>query len=539
MGYKEANKYHKVSGEGRRGCARVCTKRRAWISVSAGVALLIFLCLYVNLWSGSDTHNFLKALHLSHSDSKSQKDALWPIQSNQFVNIYDGDFVLVKELDSTQEVSAQQAGASNKTQTCQPFYISGWNSWDIARVARILPRNHKTVSNLTGKKALQKHFAKAAAAGLNVVRAWAHTVDPMYQVMKSPGKYDESGLRAIDFMLYEARKRGIRVILSFVDNWKYKGGVDEMVDFSESAPKRTFKRPSDDDDDFSQVAMNETLKEYEVRRHTLFFTDSDSKKIYRDHVQTLINRRNHYSGILYKDDPTIFAWNLINEPRCESWLVDDCEVFLQNWIREMSLYVKKLDPNHLVTIGSEGFYARDYVGKDEESKLDESFVIDDINPASWAAQTGQDFVANHMLDSIDFATVHLWPDNWNQSSHSFQTKWIDSHVEVARTKLHKPIIVQEFGKKEDPAEKDSKERDEVFQLVENVVEGSALEKGELKGSLFWNWEIDLLVGAKEDPYTLEEGDSTFELVNAHALKMHNLSQSQIYRCDDFELTPLV
>lgn len=32
--------------------------------------------------------------------------------------------------------------------------------------------------------------------------------------------------------------------------------------------------------------------------------------------QTVLTRRNTYTGIQYRDDPTIFAWELINEPRC-------------------------------------------------------------------------------------------------------------------------------------------------------------------------------------------------------------------------------
>lgn len=32
--------------------------------------------------------------------------------------------------------------------------------------------------------------------------------------------------------------------------------------------------------------------------------------------QTVLTRRNIYTGIEYRDDPTIFAWELINEPRC-------------------------------------------------------------------------------------------------------------------------------------------------------------------------------------------------------------------------------
>lgn len=31
----------------------------------------------------------------------------------------------------------------------------------------------------------------------------------------------------------------------------------------------------------------------------------------------MVNRRNTINNRLYKDDPTIFAWDLMNEPRCD------------------------------------------------------------------------------------------------------------------------------------------------------------------------------------------------------------------------------
>ncbi len=36
--------------------------------------------------------------------------------------------------------------------------------------------------------------------------------------------------------------------------------------------------------------------------------------------------------------------------------VPECGTTFQAWVEEMSAFVKALDPNHLVTIGEEGFF---------------------------------------------------------------------------------------------------------------------------------------------------------------------------------------
>ena len=73
---------------------------------------------------------------------------------------------------------------------------------------------------------------------------------------------------------------------------------------------------------------------------------------------------------------------------------------MQAWIAEMSSYLKSLDSKHMVTVGEEGFWGP---GAKREH----------ANPGNgWASLTGQNFTANMNLPTIDFAAVHLWPDNW-------------------------------------------------------------------------------------------------------------------------------
>ncbi|KAJ8491249.1 hypothetical protein OPV22_012970 [Ensete ventricosum] len=62
---------------------------------------------------------------------------------------------------------------------------------------------------------------------------------------------------------------------------------------------------------------------YEARRHHIrfiFLTSKPSRAIIRImlSMMAIITRKNSYSGVRYSDQPAIFAWELINEPRCES-----------------------------------------------------------------------------------------------------------------------------------------------------------------------------------------------------------------------------
>lgn len=66
---------------------------------------------------------------------------------------------------------------------------------------------------------------------------------------------------------------------------------------------------------------DEAAKDYEVGRHALFFNDTGARELYKEYVAAIVGRTNTRTGALYRDDPTILAWDLINEPRCETWRV--------------------------------------------------------------------------------------------------------------------------------------------------------------------------------------------------------------------------
>ncbi len=49
---------------------------------------------------------------------------------------------------------------------------------------------------------------------------------------------------------------------------------------------------------------------------TDFYQDPATRRLFKLHVWAFLGRENPLTGIAYKDDPTIMAWNILNEPRC-------------------------------------------------------------------------------------------------------------------------------------------------------------------------------------------------------------------------------
>ena len=114
--------------------------------------------------------------------------------------------------------------------------------------------------------------------------------------------------------------------------------------------------------------------------HDDFFTDAQARDLFLAHAAAVTGRVNSITGVPYKDDPTIFAWNLINEPRCYR-----CGGAIRDWVAAVAPAVKKMAPNQLLTVGEEGFYPRG----------SPSAAANPGGAVSWAGDEGQDFVVDH------------------------------------------------------------------------------------------------------------------------------------------------
>lgn len=169
-----------------------------------------------------------------------------------------------------------------------------------------------------------------------------------------PGKFNETAFEHLDYILAEAGKRGIRVILPFVDNWGATG-MDRYIRWSESATS-----------------------------HDDFYTDDRTLELYRDFIETLLTRTNTVTGREYRDDPTVLTWELANEPRVES-----AHAAFRTWIEDTAAFVHELDGSHLVSTGSDIYPEEEYVRNHAIDGIDACSIHlwpqnwDEENPASF------------------------------------------------------------------------------------------------------------------------------------------------------------
>jgi mannan endo-1,4-beta-mannosidase len=223
-----------------------------------------------------------------------------------------------------------------------------------------------------------------------------------------------NGLQKLDYVIAQASARGIRLIIPFTNNWNNFGGMDQYV------------RWAGDDE------------------HADFYTDPVINGWYKNWISTLLNRTNSISGVKYKNDPTIMAWELANEPRCTSagaYPDGTCNTtIITNWARTMSDYVKTIDKKHLLSAGDEGFFCL------PEAKWT---LTQKYGPSQYGAGLGEDCkdgidtIALASLPSMDMMSMHLYPDNWKEST-AWGTGWIKEHA-AAAAKIGKPVYLGEFG----------------------------------------------------------------------------------------------
>ncbi|QRV79226.1 Cellulase (glycosyl hydrolase family 5 protein) [Ceratobasidium sp. AG-Ba] len=275
---------------------------------------------------------------------------------------------------------------------------------------------------LNGTADITTAFNDIKNAGFTTLRTWGFndvtipsgTYYQLWDGKTATLNTGENGLAKFDTVVAAAKAAGVRLIIPLTNNWSDYGGMDVYV---------------------KQLLGSSN--------HDLFYTDSTVRAAFKKYISGFVGR--------YKNEPTIIAWELANEPRCKgstgiwtgtcttktitSWASMFSTLLIQythypkKFVAEMSAYIKSIDSNHLVAMGDEGFY-------NQPGAL----------TYPYQGSEGIDFDANLRISSIDFGTFHSYPESWGQASNSVDwgTQWIKDHA-TSQKAVGKPVIIEEFG----------------------------------------------------------------------------------------------
>lgn len=282
-----------------------------------------------------------------------------------------------------------------------------------------------------------------------------NSLEPVF--ISKEGTYNEDLLVGLDYLLAEMDKREMKAVIFLNNYWEWSGGMSTYINR------------------FSEEKIVDPAKgdwETYMRDAARFYQIEEAQKAFRKYINHLVTRTNTVTGLHYIEDPAIMAWQLANEPRPgRGEMSEEAIQAYYDWISGTAEYIKSIDPNHLVSSGSEG----------EIGSLDSMEI----------------FVNAHDTEYMDYLTFHMWAKNWGwinpddmegtiEQARSNAADYIERHVAVAES-LNKPIVMEEFGF---PRDGESYERNSpvsyrnsYYQMVFDKIE----EHEVFAGSNFWSW----------------------------------------------------
>lgn len=390
----------------------------------------------------------------------------------------------------------------------KPYYFVGTNFWYGAILG--------SEGEGGNRERLHKELDFLKSIGINNLRVLVGAdgengiktrVEPSLQV--APGVYNDTILAGLDYFMNELRERDMTAVLYLNNSWEWSGGYSVYLQWSGHGDAVV---PAVD----GWPAYMEYVKQ---------FPQSDSAKaLFANHVNYIVSRTNRYNQIKYVDDPTIMSWQIGNEPRAFS---DENKEPFARWMADVAAQIKSLDPNHMVSSGSEG---------------------------SWGCEMDMNlFEKIHADPNINYLNIHIWPYNWSwvkadslkellPRAKENTKKYIDDHMVIAR-KYSKPIVLEEFGFPRDGfsfyKEAPTTARDEYYRYVFDLIRQDRESGGLFAGCNFWAWggfagqNPDHVFWEKGDDYTGDPAqeqqglnsvfatDSTIEIIKAENRKLQN------------------
>ncbi|MGD0938394.1 MAG: hypothetical protein ABR905_01695 [Terracidiphilus sp.] len=164
-------------------------------------------------------------------------------------------------------------------------------------------------------------FATAAEMGAKVVRSQTigDTVGCPLCIEPEQGKFNDAAFQASDYALAVAAKHNIRLIIPLIGDCATcaAGGIGQYLAWNHQPNPQAF------------------------------FTDPTIIAAYERHIDAVLNHRNTITGVLYRDDPAIMAWENCNMCGLFALFMHGDLAQVAAWSETIGAHIKQLDHHHL------------------------------------------------------------------------------------------------------------------------------------------------------------------------------------------------
>jgi len=369
----------------------------------------------------------------------------------------------------------------------KPYYFLGTNLWYGCMLGQPGPAGNRPrlMAELDHLKSMgiDNLRVMGASEGLGLEGQIQPAIQP------EPGRYNETLLRGLDFLMAEMGKRKMHAVVFLNNYWEWTGGMSQYMSWVTGD-----EYPSPMNPKYGYWGLMKTSG--------LFYNNEPANKLYRDYIRMLLNRKNTVTGRRYRDDPAIMAWQLANEPRPYPD-AKDRDTFYPNfldWVEGTAKFIKSIDSHHLVSTGNEGLAGCLWGESD----------------TTWAEKC---YRAMHSSPAIDYLTMHLWPLNWSwydplkaEATYPLTEKrarqYVQRHIRMAE-QVGKPLTLEEFGLPRDRHEYSPQSttnyRDHYYSVLFEEMYQSARSGSAMAGSNVWGWGGDGMA-RDQNTFIWQKGD---------------------------------
>ena len=199
---------------------------------------------------------------------------------------------------------------------------------------------------------------------------------------------------------------------------------------------------------------------------------------YRDFVAAVTRR--------YRDDPTILAWQLMNEAEAKTGGRDgecpiDAAEVLTTWATDMARLVKRVDPNHLLSVGTMG--------------------------GGQCGTSGDEYKLLHAIPEVDLAEYHDYSleampgDEWNGLAVRLRQA----------QELGKPLFIGEAGIRPEHLDGTLQARAHLFHAKMEAQFAAGIS-----GHLMWAWRNTEYGGSSLNDFDIGPNDPALTLLDGYA-----------------------